>query len=169
MADTSSFSVVDDAVWAALQDVSSTDGAALRAWRSEQYASGHWGRDFDQLTDKIPGPNEFKDTDSPALCVITAGASTLEDVAPDYRSVLYPVAVVGFLRSRRTEVDVQKKLKRFGELTWRLLAYHKRTCFGLSSSQVGRTALVGIQWPDLELENLFRFQIDLAFEVVLST
>lgn len=167
MADDSSFSAADDGVWAALQDTTSAAGAALRAWRAEQWSQGHWGKDFSDTADFIPAPEEIKDTDSPALVVVTAGASTLEDVAADYRSLAYPVSVMGFLRSKRREKDTLKKLKRFGELTWNLLVDHSRTCFDVST--VSRVRMQGLEWPDLQRDDLFVFTIGLQLEVVLST
>ena len=169
MSDESAFSKVDDAVWAALKDTSSVPGNALRAWRSEQHRSGSWGKDFDTLFDTIPDPSEIRHTDSPALVVLTAGASSKQDVQPDYQSIDYPVVVLGYLRGRRQERGVSRKLKRFAELTWAVLAHHAAQCFGVSLV-VNLARLDSIDWPDLRLEDELQFfTITITFEIALST
>ena len=149
--DDSVFSAIDDALWAALEDTASAGGANLNNWRLEQSPSGaHFGRNF--RTGEIPdigtGEPNIRDTDTPALIVTNGEALTVDDRGAARLYVGYQKEVIGLLRRSRDEGALDKKGKRFAELTWALLVFHARTTFGVADYVARDSRLVSIEFPN---------------------
>lgn len=123
--DDSRWAKIDRGFWDALQDTSTPQGLALRDWRIEQGGT-RGGKDFD--TGEVPLPENVKQTDTPAL-IIENGVTTEPTGRgqQDLKEISYPLVIIGVMRPKRDVIATDKKVKRFAELVYEILALEAGT------------------------------------------
>lgn len=86
--------------------------------------------------------------------------------------MIYEKRILGILQGKRDEIAVDKKIKKFAELVWNVLADARSTCFG--SYIAGTNPVKWLRWgflvfPELDsTEPLFAFDLGVEIEIEIA-
>jgi len=168
--DSSTFSIVDAAIWDALKEQDSTAGTELSDWRREQRVGAGKGKDFS--VKEVPDLDKIKDTDTPALIAVNGGALSQGTAGADFEELVYTRRILGVVRGGSDETTQDQKCKKFGELCWNLLAHHRQNCFGdfiTGTNPIKKMDIVHLVFPEiLQPVEVFMFDLGLEFQIEIT-
>ncbi len=174
MSDVSAFSTVLDAIWAALEDTGTSQGAALLAWRQDQTAgAGGGGKNYSEGWVPTPGEedDEIPDDDLPALLIGDDALASVEDELPGGVDVLrWPVQIIGFVRESEDSYGTQAKARKLAELVYSVILFGKRTCFGVDNLILRAVRITGLSFGAESTDSGLRgsFNLELLLDVQLT-